>query len=231
MSKSGKPTPPVVMISGANRGIGLAIARRLHEAGYALSLGSRHSTAILPGVLQCHYDARDADSARQWLAATLERHGQLDAVVHCAAILKPVSLEDGREEDLRELLEVNVLGSWRLAQACYPALKASGRGRFIQLVSMSGKRVKGTGCGYPISKFAQLAISQCVRNTGWEHGVRAISICPSWVNTDMARDVCKLPAETLTQPEDVARIVLLLLELPNEAAIDEIKINCALETC
>ncbi len=228
MCTSGKP---VVMISGANRGIGRAVARHLHETGYRLSLGSRHAGEIIAGQLHGHFDALDPAAAERWVAQTLDRYGRVDALVHCAGVLRQVGLESGSEDDLRHMLEVNVLGSWRLARAVYPHLKACGRGRFIQLVSLSGKRVKGTSCGYPISKFAQLAIGQCVRNSGWDDGVRAVSICPSWVNTDMARDVCKLPPESMTQPEDIARVVALLLSLPNEASVDEIRINCGLETC
>lgn len=218
------------MISGANRGIGKACADHLASLGYQLSLGMRQ-IENRNNALVCHYDARDADSAKSWVADTLEHYGRIDALVNCAGILRLVDLESDDEAALDEMWDVNVKGSWRLTRAVLPQLRKTGRGRIVQVVSMSGKRVKGLSCGYAISKFAQLALSQCTRNAGWEDGVRTSAICPSWVNTGMIEGVCPLDVDTITQPEDVARATALLLGLPNEAYIGEILINSALESC
>lgn len=144
-------------------------------------------------------------------------------------MLRQFTFEDESEDALDEMLEVNVKGSWRLAKAALPALKAAGCGRFISLVSMSGKRVKGLSAGYPISKFGQMAVHQSIRNAGWDDGVRATAICPSWVNTSMA-SISKLPPETMTQPEDSASLILTILQMPNTMVVDEVCVNCTLET-
>ena len=95
---------------------------------------------------------------------------------------------------------------------------------------MSGKRVKGRMAGYPVSKFALMALCQSMRNEGFEHGIRVTAICPSWVNTAMARSVSSVPAESMTQPQDLAGLMASLLELPDAAVPFEIAVNCALET-
>jgi NAD(P)-dependent dehydrogenase (short-subunit alcohol dehydrogenase family) len=229
--------PKVILISGASRGIGRAVAQRLLEADYALSLGVRtpntlHNTPLAPSerVLIYPYEAQDRAAPQAWVKATLDRWGRIDGLINCAGILRPVRFEDEDEAVFDELFEINLKAPWRLSRAAYPYLKQSGQGRIINLVSMSGKRVKGKLAGYSISKFAFMALTQTMRNVGWEEGVRVTAICPSWVNTDMANSAQIMPAEAMTQPEDVADIVLTILRLPNTAAVGEVAINCNLET-
>jgi len=149
-------------------------------------------------------------------------------VINCAGILKKVQFEDDNEEELDSLWEINVKAPWRLTRAAFPYLKQSGEGRIINLVTMSGKRVKGTLAGYSASKFPFLALSQSMRNVGWDDGIRATAICPSFVNTDMVKEV-NLAPQMMTPPEDVAKVISTVLSLPNTAYIGEVLINFGLE--
>ena len=133
------------------------------------------------------------------------------------------------EQELEELWQINVMGPWRLTRAAWPLLQQSGQGRIQVLVSMSGKRVKGRMAGYPVSKFALMALCQSMRNEGWDAGIRVTAICPSWVATDMALSVSSLAPEAMTQPEDIADLSSSLLRLPNAAVPFELALNCALE--
>ena len=140
----------------------------------------------------------------------------------------------GKTTALREIarvLDVNLMGPWRLSRAAWPLLAASGDGRVLTLVSMSGKRVKGRLATYGVSKFALLALCQSMRNEGWEDGIRVTAICPSWVNTDMAAAVTAIPRQAMTQPHDLAASVSHLLCLPTAAVPFEFSVNCQLETC
>ena len=94
---------------------------------------------------------------------------------------------------------------------------------------MSGKRSKGRLAAYTTSKFALLGLCQTMRNEGWEAGIRVTAICPGWVNTDMAAAVQAIPAEAMTQPQDIAALSAELLRLPNSAVPFELAINCTLE--
>ncbi len=225
----------VILISGASRGIGRAVAEQLHAQGYRLSLGVRDPEQLrgsrledLTHVIHFPFEAGDADSAKHWLAATLDKFGRLDGLVHCAGVMHSYQIEDEDETALDEMWEVNVKGTLRLTRAALPALRVSGSGRIVSLVSMSGKRIKSTSAGYGMSKYAQLALSHATRNLTWEDGIRCTAICPSWVNTDMAQ-VSGLAPEAMTQPEDVAQLVATVLALPNSAHVNELTINCNLE--
>jgi NAD(P)-dependent dehydrogenase (short-subunit alcohol dehydrogenase family) len=96
----------VVMLSGANRGIGRAMAGVLLAKGYRLSLGARDPQGVdLAGerVLTVAYDALDRASAGAWVEATLARFGQIDGLVNNAGALRRASVEDGSDEDFEHL--------------------------------------------------------------------------------------------------------------------------------
>ena len=226
----------VILISGASRGIGKAIAERLQQDGYRLSLGVRDSEVLKDcsitaseTVLHYPFEATNKEPAKHWVANTLQQFGRIDGLINCAGLLRIHQLEDEDESALDDMWEVNVKGTLRLTRAALPALKTSGEGRIINVVSMSGKRVKGLSASYNITKYAQLALTHATRNIGWEHGIRTTALCPSWVNTEMAAQAKPMPPEAMTQAEDVADMVASVLALPNTAHVNELTINCSLE--
>jgi len=222
------------MISGASRGIGLAIARELKQAGLALSLGIRtpgdFSDPLVDGdVLVYPYDARDRNGAMPWVRATVARFGRIDVLVNNAGIARHVGLEDGSEDDLDAMFDVNVKAPFRVIRAALPHLKASGSGRVINVASLSGKRVMGLNAGYQMSKHAVVALTHAVRRVGWEHGIRATALCPGYVNTDLVAHVTDVPHEQMTDPADLAKLVATVVALPNTAAVAELLVNCRYE--
>ena len=232
-----------VLLSGASRGIGKAIAERLLRDGHRLSLGVRDPNALAGSLLNVErwgadrllihpYEAQDPSSAAAWVDATVRWSGGIDTLIHCAGILRstPLLFADGDESDLNDLWQINVMGPWWLTRAAWKSLSASGQGRIQVLVSMSGKRCKGRMAGYPVSKFALMGLCQAIRNEGWQAGIRITAICPSWVNTAMARSVSSVEPLQMTQPEDIATLSSTLLQVDNAAVPFELAVNCALET-
>ena len=226
-----------ILITGASRGIGRSIAERLLRDGHRLSLGLRQPDQLdgtvldHPDVHRVVYDAADASAAEALVTAAERRWGGMDTLIHCAGCLHrtPLLFDDAAEAELEDLWRINLMGPWRLTRAAWPLLKRSGQGRIQVLVSMSGKRVKGRMAGYPVSKFGLMALCQAMRNEGWDDGIRVTAICPSWVATEMALGVSSLPAEAMTQPDDLAEISSSLLHLGNAAVPFELALNCALE--
>ena len=241
-----------LLISGASRGIGRAVAERALAEGHRLSLGLRDLEALkrtaldpdLAGsdrVLLCPYAAEDPAAAQAWVEATNEHFGGFDSVIHSAGIFSrvPLLFEESEQPEIAHTINVNLMGPWWLTRAAWPQLASHGEGRIQVLVSMSGKRSKGRLAAYSASKFALLGLCQTMRNEGWAAGIRVTAICPGWVNTDMAAAVRRGPsqswptqsmdAEAMTQPEDIASISAELLRLPNRAVPFEIAVNSSLE--
>jgi NADP-dependent 3-hydroxy acid dehydrogenase YdfG len=232
------PEGRVVMVSGANRGIGLAVAKALHARGYTLSLGARDVAkldAATQGlgrerVMTAPFDACDKASAVAWVEATLRRFGRIDGLVNNAGIALDVTLEDEDESAYDAMWEVNVKGPLRLIRLALPHLRRAGTGRIVNVASLSGKRVKSDKmAGYAMSKFAVMALTHAVRRAGWDDGVRATAVCPSFVATDMTDWVKNVPRAEMIQPEDLAELVATALALPNNAVVAELLVNCRLE--
>lgn len=226
----------VVLVSGANRGIGAAVASELLANGYRVSMGARRPGSLVeahgPEDRNTHYaefDAFRADTAAQWVSRALERFGRIDALVNNAGSAEQVSLHDDNEDALDRLWAVNAKAPLRLTRLCLPHLERSGRGRIVNIASLSGKRVKNAFVGYNMTKFAMMGLTHTTRHVAWDKGVRATVICPSFVRTDMSAYTDKLKPEDMIQPETIAQMVRTAIELPNNAAVAEMLVNCRLE--
>jgi NAD(P)-dependent dehydrogenase (short-subunit alcohol dehydrogenase family) len=225
----------VIMITGANRGVGLALARCLHGKGYTLSLGARDVEALDAAVTDIagervsthRYDAYDVASNSAWVEATVARFGRIDGLVNNAGISLHPSIEDADEDAYDAMWVVNVKGPLRMTRLALPHLRKSGSGRIVNVASLAGKRVGGAIAGYSMSKYALVALSHATRHIGWNDGVRVTALCPGWINTEMAvLDGATTPLGEMIQPEDLAELVATVMALPNTASISELPINC-----
>jgi NAD(P)-dependent dehydrogenase (short-subunit alcohol dehydrogenase family) len=227
----------VAMISGASRGVGAAIAQRLLDEGWSVSLGLRDVSAAQQfspqeRVFAARFDANDAPTAKAWTEATVAHYGQVDALVNNAAILRMLTLEEGDESELDELWAVNVKAPLRLIRAVLPHLRRTGHGRVINMASTDAKRVRpGAPLGYVMTKHALYAMTQAVRQEAHADGVRATAICPGAIDTDMIANLPGVtPKEERLQPETVAGMVAFILSLPNQANVAEFVANTRLES-
>jgi NAD(P)-dependent dehydrogenase (short-subunit alcohol dehydrogenase family) len=227
----------VVAISGAGRGLGAAIARRLHAEGFALACGVRDTSRRLalaegPLVTWHSYDATDPAGAATWIEAALAAHGRLDALVNNAGILKRFTLEEGDEAALDEMWAVNVKGPLRAIRAAMPHLRSAGQGRLVNIASTDGKRIRDPSAplGYAMTKHALMALTHAARFAGHADGVRATALCPGAIDTELISGLPgATPAAGRMRPETVAELVCLLLRLPDQAHVAELVVNTRLE--
>jgi len=231
------PKNRVVLVSGANRGIGRAIAVCLHNKGYTISAGARDIDALTESLahldndrlLLARYDAADRQTQTNWVSKTQERFGRIDALVNNAGTGNTFRIDSGDESELDELWAINVKGPLFLTRACLPLLKEAGQGRIVNIGSLSGKRVRNDNAAYNLSKFAVMALTHGTRRLGWEYGVRATALCPSFVDTDLTAGVTKITREEMIDPTDLAEMAAMVIALPNTAAVAELLVNCRLE--
>jgi len=226
----------VALISGASRGIGLAIARELLAHGWRVSAGTRQPAAALAeyGADRCHwspFDARDPASETAWVAAAHARFGRIDAIVHNAGILSKKSVVEATDQDFDDIFGVNVKSPMRLTRLAWPHLQASPEGKVLVIASLAGKRVRAAEGGlYSMSKAAALMLAHGIRHAGESARIRCTAICPGFVATDMADGVDESIKSQLTQPADVARVARMALELPATASVAEIPVSWRVET-
>ena len=224
----------VILISGASRGIGRAIARALYHKGYTLSLGGRQPERLLEltrdwdaARIACHtFDAEDRATHQRWVEDTAARFGRVDGLINNAGILARVRIEDDDETALDRMWAVNVKAPLSMIRLTLPHLRRCGNGRVINIASLSGKRVPNDNVGYAMSKFALVALSHASRRLGWDDGIRCTAVCPGFVRTDMTAEVQSFPREQMTDPNDLAELVATVLALPNTASVAELLVNC-----
>lgn len=235
------PSGRVVMISGASRGIGEAIAKKLLADGYCASLGVRDVAATAERFSQFDgdkllidaFDAGQPDTAQSWLENTLRTFGKLHGLVNNAGIWRQVNFDAGDEGDLDALWEVNVKGPFRLTRHALPHLRACGNGRIVNIASTDGVRFRDTTCsvGYTMSKHALMAMSHAARQFGYDDGVRVTALCPGAVATELIAGVPGVtPAAGQLAPETIAHIVATVMALPNNASVAWMPVNTRLES-
>ncbi len=226
----------VIMISGANRGIGLSVAKNLYKAGFSLSLAARNLKSLELAttdfdkniVLLNKFDAFDKTTHRAWTENTLKKFNRIDGLINNAGIVESVSVEDkeDNEEALDRMWAVNVKAPLSLIRLTLPYLRKSGNGRVINVASLAGKAVYGPSVGYSMTKFAAVALSHATRLGGWDDGVRCTALCPGYVATDMTKDVETVEVNNMISPEDLAELVKTVICLSNSASIAELIVNC-----
>ncbi len=142
--------------------------------------------------------------------------------------MRPASRSSARRRSTR-CGEVNVKAPLRLIRAALPHLRASGSGRIVNLSSLSGLRVKGSFApGYAMTKHAVTALTEAVKNIGWDDGIRVTALCPGFINTDMVASFGEDP-DTMIQPDDLAELIATVLALPNTASVGQLAVACRLE--
>ena len=188
----------VVLVTGANRGIGRELARQLALRGDTVVLTARdlgtaeRAAAALPGrerVLARRLDVTDPASIQQVAADLDNLYGRLDVLVNNAAIHYD-TWQRASTADLqvvREALEVNLLGAWQTSLTLLPLLRASGHGRIVNVSSEAGSLASMDG-GPPAYNLSKAALNAFTRMLAGELGRDRIlvnAVCPGWVATDM----------------------------------------------
>jgi NAD(P)-dependent dehydrogenase (short-subunit alcohol dehydrogenase family) len=202
MTKNGR----VALVSGGNRGIGLEVCRKLADRGLAVILGSRNEESgkkvaqnLSGSVVARQLDVADEDSVDRLASFVEEEFGRLDVLVNNAGISNDHG-QRGMDADLRrvrEALEANLFGAWRLCKVAVPLMQRGGYGRIVNVSSGMGalEDMGGGSPGYRISKTALNALTRILASELRGSGILVNSVCPGWVQTDMGGSSAPRPVE------------------------------------
>ena len=221
----------VAIVTGAGRGIGRAIAKKLVESGaHVVACDMDLSTAeetvqILNAHRQssmaCRVDVTDADSLKDMIAKVDEKFGHADILVNNAGIMFRTRIQDISAEEWEKTLQVNLTGPFLCTQAVLPGMKERKFGRIINISSSAGRSVSTLGgAHYTASKAGLLGLTRAVAKEVAPFGITVNAICPGLIDTEMARKTTtekelqdfldSFPISRIGTPEEVGDLVVFL---------------------
>jgi NADP-dependent 3-hydroxy acid dehydrogenase YdfG len=220
--------------------VGRATAVALASRGWRVVALGRTAASLAETARQCaaadrvrthQADVRRLPEIERAVAETLADWGRIDALVNAAGTNVPKrSFKTLSLADYHDLVDTNLHGSFYAVRAVLPAMRSAGRGIIVNVVSISGRRASAlSGAGYAISKFGQAGLTQAINAEENQHGVRATAVFPGDIDTALLdRRPNPPPAaarSTMLTAEDVAACILLAIELPDHAVVDEIVVR------
>ena len=217
----------VVAITGASSGIGAATARALVEAGTNVALSGRRKERLdaladelgQDRVVAVTGDVRDAEHNEALVQGAVARWGRLDTVVANAGIGAYGGILDLSDEQLREMVDTNYLGTVWTVRAAVRHMRAQGDGGdIVILASVAGFRGGADEAVYAGTKHAQVGLGGSLDRELRQEGIRVTLVCPAGTSTEFAigagREEGSPVLASYLRPEDVAHAVRVVLEQP-----------------
>jgi NAD(P)-dependent dehydrogenase (short-subunit alcohol dehydrogenase family) len=223
----------VAIVTGAAQGIGAACAQRLAADGATLSLwdvDTARGEALAArlreggakaGFLRCDVSRKaDVDAA---LAAVLQAHGRVDALVNNAGIFKAADFLDITEADWDAVLAVNLKGAFLVAQAVARTMAGSGGGAIVNMSSVNGVMAIPSIASYNVSKGGVDQLTRVMALALADRGIRVNAVAPGTIATELAKNavlgseearariMSRTPMRRLGEPAEIADVVAFLL--------------------
>jgi len=224
----------VALVTGASRGIGLAIAAGLAAAGCAVVITARnqaalrtavarlagHGTPILPVVC----DVRDPRAVAALLAAVKRRFRRLDVLVNNAGIgHSGLPVAKLPPEVWKDVIETNLTGMFLVTQAALPLMKRGGT--IVNNLSIAAERVFPGSSAYNSSKHGALGLTNTLREELREQGIRVIALLPGATDTEIWNTLWpEAPRKKMMSPNTVAQAVVSALCAADDGTVEEVTI-------
>jgi 3-oxoacyl-[acyl-carrier protein] reductase len=206
------------LVTGGNRGIGLAIAGRLAAGGDTVTVTSRSGEAV-PGLATVPCDVRDAASVDQAFSAVEAAQGPVEVLVANAGITHDQLLALMSEDDFTSVIDTNLTGAYRVARRAVRGMMKLRRGRLIFISSVVGLLGSGGQANYAASKAGLVGFARSLARELGSRNITANVVAPGFVDTDMtavltdaqkAAILAGVPLGRLASAEEVAGVVAFL---------------------
>jgi NAD(P)-dependent dehydrogenase (short-subunit alcohol dehydrogenase family) len=227
----------VAIVTGASRGVGLAIAREFAKEGARLAICSRSegdvklaAKSLGKGVFAAGCDATHEAQVRDFVEKTAKQFGRIDILVNNAGDAVSAPLEKTKLELWNEMISMNLTSVFLFSREVYPIMRKQGDGRIINIGSIAGKIGGKYIAAYSASKHGVIGFTKSLAMEGAEHGIKVNAICPGYLDTPLTERSIKNitektgmsfqqarrmlenenPQRRLIPPEEVASIALFL---------------------
>src|SRR5262245_48913204 len=207
----------VALVTGANRGIGLAFAQALLDQGAAkVYAGVRDPASVSdPRLTPVRLDVTKPDQ----IAAAAEAAQDVSILINNAGVGGGARLLDGPLDGAREAMEVNYLGTWAVSRAFAPILARNGGGAIVNMLSVASWRSLSAGPGYSASKAAQWSLTNALRVGLRDQGTLVVGVHSGFVDTDLSAWV---DAPKISTTDVAEQTMAALLKDAEEVLADEV---------
>jgi 3-oxoacyl-[acyl-carrier protein] reductase len=200
-----------VLVTGGNRGIGLAIARRLDADGDRVTVTSRSGTEV-PGLATVACDVRDAASVDEAFAKVEADQGPVEVLVANAGVTHDQLLALMKEDDFTSVIDTNLTGAYRVARRAVRGMIRLRRGRLIFISSVAGLLGSAGQANYAASKAGLVGLARSLARELASRNITANVVAPGLVDTDM----------TAAMPEEPKKAILDRVPLGRLASAEEV---------
>lgn len=220
----------VALVTGAARGIGAAVARRLAACGATVVVNDRCIDEAAEGVLQgieagggramaVQADVTDATEVEAMFRTVLGEYDRIDVLVNNAGIVKDGLLATLREKDWQRVIDVSLGGAYRCTRLAIRSMMPARRGRVVNMASIRALRGGRGQANYAAAKAGLVAFTRATALEVAQHGIRVNAVLPGFIDTDMTAHIKRragdevlkhIPVGRLGTPEDVAGVVAFL---------------------
>jgi 3-oxoacyl-[acyl-carrier protein] reductase len=224
----------VAVITGASRGIGLAIARKLGEMGATLSICARDPQKLesaknelltmAPQVFAAPVDVTRPEQISTFIQYTQKNLGPIAILVNNAGVGWFGPAHEATEQIWDSILDTNLKSVFLVSKAVAPGMIEQKTGHIINISSLAGKNAFKNGAIYCASKWGLLGLTESMAEDLRPYGIRVAAICPGSVATEFSPHAGKDPAKML-QSEDIAHVVAMLVTQAPRSFISEILIR------
>ena len=215
----------VVAITGASSGIGAATAEVLVAEGASVVLGARRrdrleelTSKLGARAAAVEMDVRNPDDSSRLIQTAVDRFGHIDTLIANAGIGAYGGIMDLSDDQLREMMDTNVAGTFWPIRAAVPHFLEAGNGDIVIVASVAGLRGGGDEAVYAATKFAQVGLAGALDRELREKGIRVSVIAPGGTATEFAMGAGRTPdmpgLVDMLRPKDVASAVLTVLQQP-----------------
>lgn len=222
-------TNKVAFITGAAKGIGLAIAKRLADDGMTVVINAHHelSDDQTKALTDAGYDfdvlvgdVADEANAEQMVNAVVEKHGQIDVLVNNAGITKDKLLSRMKTADFKAVLDTNLVGAFNMTKFTMKFMQKARQGAIVNISSISGLHGNLGQANYSSSKAGLVGLTKTAAREGALRGIRSNAVAPGMVKTDMTEKMSErrqneftdqIPLKRFAEPDEIADAVAFLV--------------------
>ena len=226
----------IAIVTGGTKGIGRAIAKSLAGAGAHVAITARNEAEIATAVSQLNSagsgrvtgyvcDVRNYEDVKSVFEEFAKESGGLDILINNAGVGIFAPVESMSPDDFRAVLETNVFGVFYCCHEAIPLMKQRGGGYIINISSLAGANPHPQMAAYNASKFGLNGFSEALMQEVRHDGIKVSYIMPGSVNTHFGGDEPSDENSWQLQPDDIARVVMDLLEYPDRALPSRVEIR------